>query len=166
MKRFICTCWPFLNFTGFIAILINSLSSYSLAQNQNDTIIDFNQLLRGVKTLSMPSDQILPNGISLSDDAILKGQDSVLWQMSGALYFKAEVSDGEFYEITLSTRQLNGSKFVLIHTDKIEMATGWQKEGKIYVVVAVALVVFSAIVAFLVYLEKRLRKLEKNQVNE
>lgn len=43
-----------------------------------------------------------------------------------------------------------------------EMDTALQKNGKIYVVVAVLVIIFIGIVLFLVRLERRLRRLEKH----
>lgn len=43
----------------------------------------------------------------------------------------------------------------------IEMADAMRQDGKIYVVVAVLGIVFIGIVGFLIYLERRVSKLEK-----
>lgn len=45
----------------------------------------------------------------------------------------------------------------------IEMADAMRQDGKIYVVVAVLSIVFVGIVGLLVYLERRLSKLEKTK---
>lgn len=42
-----------------------------------------------------------------------------------------------------------------------EMAETFRKEGKIYVVIAVAGIILTGIVVFLIMLEKRINKLEK-----
>lgn len=42
-----------------------------------------------------------------------------------------------------------------------EMAETFRKEGKIYVVIAVASIILTGIVVFLIMLEKRINKLEK-----
>ena len=52
------------------------------------------------------------------------------------------------------------SVFVL-HAEEIEMADTMRSEGKIYVVVAVLSIIFAGIVVFLVSLERKVSKLEK-----
>ena len=47
----------------------------------------------------------------------------------------------------------------------IEMADAFRSSGKIYVVVAVIVAIFLGIVAFLLYLDKKITKLE-NQIKE
>lgn len=44
-----------------------------------------------------------------------------------------------------------------------EMAEGLRKEGKIYVVVLVLATIFAGIFTFLVYLERKISKLENNK---
>lgn len=47
--------------------------------------------------------------------------------------------------------------------EKVEMAEELRSSGKIYVVVAVIVVIFLGIATYLFYLERRLSKLEKEQ---
>jgi hypothetical protein len=42
-----------------------------------------------------------------------------------------------------------------------EMASGLRSNGKIYVVVLVLATIFAGIIAFLIYLERRINRLEK-----
>lgn len=49
--------------------------------------------------------------------------------------------------------------------NEVEMASGMRSEGKIYVVVAVLCIVFTGIVLFLVRLERRVNKLEKEKTD-
>lgn len=44
---------------------------------------------------------------------------------------------------------------------KVEMATNFYGEGKIYIVIAVLLIIFIGIILYLVRLEKKINKLEK-----
>lgn len=46
-----------------------------------------------------------------------------------------------------------------------EMADTFRSNGKIYVVVLVISTIFAGIILFLVYLERKIKKLEKNQNN-
>ncbi|MGH2624419.1 MAG: CcmD family protein [Sphingobacterium sp.] len=46
---------------------------------------------------------------------------------------------------------------------KIEMADGLRSEGKIYVVVLVMLVIFSAVAVYLFTIDRKITKLEKDK---
>ena len=45
--------------------------------------------------------------------------------------------------------------------DKVEMADTMRSEGKIYVVVSIMLVIFFGLIAYLVMLDRRVSKIEK-----
>jgi CcmD family protein len=47
-------------------------------------------------------------------------------------------------------------------TNKVEMADTLRQNGKIYVVVAVILIIFIGIILYLVRLDRKISKLEKN----
>jgi CcmD family protein len=47
--------------------------------------------------------------------------------------------------------------------EKVEMADAFRSSGKIYVVLGVIAVIFLGIATYLIYMERRLRKLEKEQ---
>ena len=55
--------------------------------------------------------------------------------------------------------------FVANAQSKVEMADVFRSEGKIYVVIAVALVVLFGLVAYLVFTDRKLKKLEQ-EVND
>jgi hypothetical protein len=44
-----------------------------------------------------------------------------------------------------------------------EMATGLRSNGKIYVVVLVLATIFAGIIAFLIYMDRRISKIEREQ---
>lgn len=46
-----------------------------------------------------------------------------------------------------------------------EMADGFRSNGKIYVVLLVICTIFAGIILFLVFLERKIRKMEENQNN-
>jgi hypothetical protein len=50
-------------------------------------------------------------------------------------------------------------------TEGPDMAAGLRSSGKIYVVVLVLATIFAGIIAFLIYLERRLSKLEREMRN-
>lgn len=47
--------------------------------------------------------------------------------------------------------------------DEFSMADSFYDEGKIYVVIAVLLIIFTGIIAYLVHLDRKLKKLEQKQ---
>ncbi len=49
------------------------------------------------------------------------------------------------------------------NTQNVEMADALRSSGKIYVVVAVITVIFLGIATYLIYMDKRISKLEKEQ---
>lgn len=51
-------------------------------------------------------------------------------------------------------------------TDKIEMAGAMRASGKIYVVVAVLVIIFIGIVVYLVIIDRKVAKLEKEITND
>ena len=46
--------------------------------------------------------------------------------------------------------------------NQVDMADGLRSEGKIYVVILVILVIFAAVAAFLFSMDRRIKKLEKD----
>ncbi len=48
-------------------------------------------------------------------------------------------------------------------SEKVEMSDALRSSGKIYVVVAVLAVIFLGIATYLIYMDKRISKLEKEQ---
>lgn len=57
------------------------------------------------------------------------------------------------------------SNFLFAQNEAIEMADKMRADGKIYVVVAVLLIIFAGITAYLFSIDRKLYKLEK-KVNE
>jgi hypothetical protein len=149
-------------FRSFLLVgLMSVCPSQVFAQSAADTLLNFNSLLGGARRIAMPREQELPEGLSLHSEGLLLGPDSLLFKQTSPLSFKVETGNGDVYEIQVQARRRGARTFLVIQTDRIEMATGWRKEGKIWVVVVVSLIVFAAIVAFLLYLERRLSRLEK-----
>lgn len=50
---------------------------------------------------------------------------------------------------------------VLLTAQPVEMADTMRSEGKIYVVVAILLLIFAGLIAYLVMLDRKISKLEK-----
>lgn len=54
---------------------------------------------------------------------------------------------------------------LLAQDNKVEMADTFRSNGKIFVVVAVIVTIFMGIILYLVRLDRRITKLEKNSIN-
>ncbi|MFM7487286.1 MAG: CcmD family protein [Cytophagales bacterium] len=64
-------------------------------------------------------------------------------------------------KLIVSTLLLLQSLCVLAQTQEVPMADGMRTEGKIYVVVAIILVVLFGLIGYLVFLDRKLSQLEK-----
>lgn len=64
---------------------------------------------------------------------------------------------------TLFAAMLFSAALFAQDAEKPEMADAFRQDGKIYVVVAVASLVFLGITTYLVLIDRKLRKLEKQQ---
>jgi CcmD family protein len=53
-----------------------------------------------------------------------------------------------------------------LRAQEIEMADTFRAEGKIYVVVAVMLVIFSGLIVYLIYVDRKVSKLEKEMASD
>jgi heme/copper-type cytochrome/quinol oxidase subunit 2 len=53
----------------------------------------------------------------------------------------------------------------MILSEEPQMADTFREEGKIYVVIAVIAIVFLSLIAFLIYIERKLKKIE-SRMNE
>lgn len=50
---------------------------------------------------------------------------------------------------------------ILLNAQPIEMADTMRSEGKIYVVVAILLVIFAGLIGYLVFLDRKITRIEK-----
>lgn len=65
----------------------------------------------------------------------------------------------------LTTLFITGISFAQ-HAQEIEMADQMRSSGKIYVVVAVLVTIFAGIIVYLINLDKKISKLEKETKNK
>jgi hypothetical protein len=111
-----------------------------------DTVVNLNALNNGIKSYQISEESkkvITNNGLAINDGAV--------------------ASDNEWYENTVKLKVRNNDiRLINITSDKIEMATGFRKDGKIYVVVTVSMILFFTVIFYLVYLERKTKRLEKD----
>ncbi len=132
---------------------------------KGDTIVNLNSLNNGIKSYQISEESkraITNNGLRITEGSIviLEFIDSL--KKDFQFDIKTIASDNEYYENTIKVKVKNKDiRLVNITSDKIEMATGFRKEGKIYVVVAVSMILFFTVIGYLIYLERKTRKMEK-----
>ena len=72
---------------------------------------------------------------------------------------KSFASDDEWYINTVKYNVENRNNLIYIQSDKIEMATGWRKDGNIMVVITVVMILFFTVIGYLFYLDRKINKL-------
>lgn len=128
-----------------------------------DTLVDLNRELRGVKEIVFPKGTVVPNALSISEqgvvvlkaDSLLKG-DKYMFEL------KAISNSEEVYIVDITVKKEGNKYLVTTVSDKIDMATGFRAEGKIYVVVAVSMILFLVIVTYLLLMERKLNKIKNS----
>jgi hypothetical protein len=173
MKRlFVITliCLPLIGFcqSDTIPTSLHELITSDRTYHNGDTIINFNSLNNGITKfqLSKESKKTLDdNGLDTIKGGVVVLKDLHLLQKDFQFDVKCFAGDNEWYENTVKVKvKDNDIRLINVTTDKIEMATGFRASGKIYVVIAVSMILFFTIIVYLIYLERKTRKLEK-QVN-
>lgn len=132
---------------------------------KGDTIVNLNSLNNGIKSYQISDESkrtIENNGLKITDGAIVILDHIDSLKKDFQFDVKTIAGDEETYENTIKVKVKNKDiRLVNVTSDKIEMATGFRKEGKIYVVVAVSMILFFTVIGYLIYLERKTKKLEK-----
>lgn len=131
-----------------------------------DTLLDLNRQLGGIQEITVPKGVVIPEAVEITPKGqIILKSDEGLKSDSYDFELKAVASDKEVYIVSVKIRR-NGDKLVVSTvSDKIDMATGFRAEGKIYVVVAVSLILFITLTVYLLILDRRLRRLNARIAN-
>jgi hypothetical protein len=132
---------------------------------QGDTVVNLNALNNGITSYQISDESkktITSNGLELKDGAVIVFVEDSLLKKDFTFDIKTLASDKEWYINTVKIKvKDNDIRLISITSDKIEMATGFRKEGKIYVVIAVSAILFFVIIFYLIYLERKTKRLEK-----
>ncbi|MCX7744071.1 MAG: hypothetical protein N2167_05840 [Flavobacteriales bacterium] len=141
----------------------NILINNSIVQ-VGDTLINLNKLNGGIVRYQISEDDLQTlknNGLEINDHAMIVVSDPSM--ISNFLMFEVKTfaSDHEWYINTIKLESTSKGFLVYISSDKIEMATGWRKDGKIYVVIAVVAVLFLAVIGYLMLLDRKIARLNK-----
>jgi len=174
MKKFICIILlsiPVLTYsqktdTTGQSTALTKLVYANRSFNKGDTVVNLNSLNYGVTKIQVGDKTkayITENGLKLDDSkGIVTLENADLLKSDVSFDIKTFSGDNEWYENSIRIKvKDNDIRLVNVSTDKIEMATGFRKEGKIYVVVAVSMILFFTIIGYLIYLERKTKKMEK-----
>jgi len=140
--------------------LFISLFSLSLhASNGRDTIADLNSFLGGVTGVKK-SEMGFPEGFEMSETGVITVDTAI---EKGVYFFElmALTPDESHFIVNVKYDKLSNPTKIIVNADKIDMATGLRKDGMIWVVVLVSLVVFAGLISYLVILDRKVSKLEK-----
>lgn len=143
---------------------VQNLSIKNSLLQIGDTLVNLNRLNGGIVRYQISDDDrqtLMNNGLQINEQAMI-----VVVEPSKMLNFlmlevKTFASDHEWYINTIKLESTSKGVIVYISSDKIEMATGWRKDGKIYVVIAVVAVLFLGVIGYLFMLDSKIARLKK-----
>ena len=176
MKRIVLFFWvlvPTIMFAQKNGTGVDTSGSSSLTElvfadriyHIGDTVVNLNSLNNGIKTYQVSDESkkaIANNGLELKEGAVVILKEDSLLKSDFSFDIKTHASDQEWYENTVKIKVKDHDiRLINVTSDKIEMATGFRKEGKIYVVVTVSIILFFTVIIYLIYLERKTKKLEK-----
>lgn len=138
---------------------------------KGEVVVDLKNINLGLRNISVPQPKqgkgTPPEGsieVNNKGEIIIQQPDALTGDFY-SLAVKAECNDSTgsvMYENIITIAAKNDKITTTVVTDKIEMANFWRQDGKIWVVIAVSLVLFATIILFLIFMERKLRKLEKH----
>lgn len=143
---------------------VQNLSIKNSLLQIGDTLVNLNRLNGGIVRYQISDDDrqtLKNNGLQINEQAMI-----VVVEPSKMLNFlmlevKTFASDHEWYINTIKLESTSKGVIVYVSSDKIEMATGWRKDGKIYVVIAVVAVLFLGVIGYLFMLDSKIARLKK-----
>jgi hypothetical protein len=126
---------------------------------KSDTLADLNASLGGVKEIEIAAETKIPEGITISKEGIISTKAGAEFNKGIYLFeLKAIGGAGEVYIVNIKLDFSRDYPMIIVNSDKIDMATGLRKDGMIWVVVVVSLVLFGAIIVYLFLLDKKVSK--------
>lgn len=144
---------------------IQSLPIKNSLLQVGDTLVNLNRLNGGIIRYQISDDDqqtLKDNGLQINDQAMIVVADPSKISNFLMLEVKTFASDHEWYINTIKLESTSKGVIVYISSDKIEMATGWRKDGKIYVVIAVVAVLFLGVIGYLFMLDRKIARLKNN----
>lgn len=155
-------------FFGFTETLDTIFSQHETGKNSllihsGDTLVNLNKLNGGIIRYQISEedkDILKNNGLRITPQAVLIVDDPSLLNKLFKLEVKTFASDQEWYINTLKIEKKAEGLLVYVMSDRIEMATGWRKDGKIFVVIAVIAVLFLGVIGYLLMLDRKIARLK------
>jgi len=126
-----------------------------------DTLADLNGMLGGIKNIQIAKEKPVPAGFTVSPDGWVSSDTSLLEKKVYVFEVMAQTPEEDTYNVSFRYDNRTPVPKVTVIADKIEMATGLRKDGMIWVVVAVSMVVFAVLIGYLVLLDRKVRQMEK-----
>lgn len=124
-----------------------------------DTLVNLNVSLGGVKEIEIAAETEIPTGLLISNEGIISTKAGAEFDNKIYLFeLKAIGGAGEVYIVNVKLDFSGNYPIVIVGSDKIDMATGLRKDGMIWVVVAVSMILFGAIIVYLFLLDKKVSK--------
>lgn len=126
-----------------------------------DTMVNLNKINGGVLKyqLSEDANQILvDNGLKIEQPAVIIVENPTLLGNEVLIEIKCYTSESEWF---INDVYYQKGKLLNVKSDKIEMATTWRKEGKMYVVLATVSLVFLGLFSYVFWLDRKVSKLSK-----
>jgi hypothetical protein len=162
-KRVFIVVFAVFGWLNTVYAVQDSLTAYA---ETPDTLLDLNRSLGGLKELVIARETIIPQAVAVTPEGlIILRTPSALKAESYAFELKAVASNEEVYLVSIKISRKGNMVLVSTVSDKIDMATGFRKEGKIYVVVAVSLILFCVLIGYLIFLDRRQRKIDEVLAN-
>jgi len=163
MTRFfytICLLGLVLNASALrVAVPADTVTSDKIMVMEPDTLVDLNKQLGGLAEVTVAKGVVIPDAILVTPEGLIILRSPNLLNADAYNFEVKARAEHEEYIISVKVRRSGDKILVTTVADKIDMATGFRAEGKIYVVVAVSLVLFAVLVTFLIILDRRLRRL-------
>lgn len=144
---------------------IQNLPIKNIVIQAGDTLVNLNRLNGGIIRYQISEDdkqKLNNNGLEINEQAMIVVADPSKISNFLMLEIKTFASDHEWYINTIKLEFTSKGVIVYVSSDKIEMATGWRKDGKIYVVIAVVAVLFLGIIGYLFMLDRKIVRLKNN----
>ncbi|MGQ3130943.1 MAG: CcmD family protein [Flavobacteriales bacterium] len=126
-----------------------------------DTLADLNGMLGGIKNIQISKEKPIPAGFTVAPDGWVTSDTSLLTNKVYVFEVLAQTPEEETFIVAFRYDNRSSVPKVTVIADKIEMATGLRKDGMIWVVVTVSMVVFAVLIGYLVLLDRKVRKIEK-----
>ncbi|MDA0310450.1 MAG: hypothetical protein O3C46_06985 [Bacteroidetes bacterium] len=142
------------------SILLTAVPFQVHANASADTLVDLNRLNGGVKSFQVGECDTTFFELSSTAQVLLKKQLAAQ-AFPYRISVKCQSTEGVYVENQIEIWQSAEDRTIYVEANVIEMATGMRKDGKIWVVIAVVFTLFTGVVVYLIYLQRKLNAVEQ-----